>query len=129
MARILVVDDYAPLLVLLETILRAEGHEVRVAADGAEGLASARRELPHLVLLDVDMPGLDGISVCALLKGDAATMQAPVLLMSGRLSPHVLVRAREAGAAGALPKPFSREVLMEEIARALSAGTQARCWQ
>lgn len=120
MARIVVVDDYLPLLAMLKTLLEAAGHVVMTASDGRAGLDAVRCSLPDLVLLDVDMPLMDGVAVCAALKEcEEAVAGVPVLLMSGRLSPEVLARARGAGACGALPKPFCRIALLEEIERVL----------
>lgn len=119
MARILVIDDYAPILHMLDLLLGEAGHEVMTAGTGAEGLARAHSWRPDLVLLDVDMPEMDGLAVCGELKRGETTGRIPVLLMSGRLSPAVSDRAREAGAFAVMPKPFMRERLLAEIQSAV----------
>lgn len=119
MVRILVVDDYPAIVCMLQLILAEAGHEVIGAGSGAAGLELAIRWKPDLVLLDIDMPERDGMLVCGDLKHDPATMHIPVLMMTGRLCMETLARARQAGALGVLPKPFLRELLLEEIALAV----------
>jgi CheY-like chemotaxis protein len=126
MARILVVDDYPAILGMLQLSLVAEGYEVLIAEGGAAGLRLAGRLKPDLVLLDVDMPEMDGITVCGGLKRDPATSHIPVLLMTGRPSAGMPAKARDAGAAGVLFKPFVRTRLLEEIAQALSEDRSER---
>ncbi len=120
MARILVVDDYPAILSLLDHTLATAGHEVVTAGSGREGVAEAGRHKPDVVLLDIDMPMMNGLEVCDELKRDPKTSGVPVLLMTGRLCVEVLERARQAGAVGVLPKPFLRARLLDEIARAIS---------
>jgi CheY-like chemotaxis protein len=120
MARILVIDDYVPILDMLDLMLEGAGHEVVTACSGAAGLELASNWRPDLVLLDVDMPGMDGVNVCGRIKNGAVTTGIPVLLMSGRFGPDVSRRARDAGAFGILPKPFDRERLLMEIQNAVS---------
>jgi twitching motility two-component system response regulator PilH len=124
MARILVVDDYPAIPVMLEAMLGAAGHEVFTADCAEAGLELANQIRPDLVLLDVDMPDRDGLAVCADLGREPATAHIPVLLMTGRLCLAVLEQGRQAGARGFLSKPFSRECLLEEIARALGGFAQ-----
>ncbi|MDF3059010.1 MAG: pilH [Rariglobus sp.] len=125
MARILVIDDYPAILSMLELILATAGHEVVTAENAGAGLSLAGRLKPDLVLLDVDMPEMNGLAACDGLKGDPATRHIPVLLMTGRLCMEVVERARRAGAYGVLPKPFFRARLLEEVTRAL-AGIRPR---
>jgi CheY-like chemotaxis protein len=126
MARILVVDDYAAILDMLEMMLAEAGHEVMSACSGVAGLELAARWRPDLVLLDVDMPGMDGVAVCRELKRGDATRSIPVLLMSGRFGPDVSERARKAGALGVMPKPFACEGLLAEIRSAATEASRAR---
>ncbi|MFA6289671.1 MAG: response regulator [Opitutaceae bacterium] len=117
MAKILVIDDNAPLLDMLRLVLRAEGHEVGTAADGPAGLRLAESTRFDLALIDVDMPGLDGIAVCKSLRDNPATRNMRVLMMTGRPGLEVDVRSRCAGAAVVLSKPFLGSAVIEEIAR------------
>lgn len=122
MARILVIDDYAPILDMLDLMLAGAGHEVITACSGTAGLELAHSWRPDLVLLDVDMPEMDGVTVCGRIKKGAATMGIPVLLMSGRFTPDVFERARKAGALAVMSKPFMRERLLAEIQNAVPGG-------
>lgn len=123
MARVLVVDDYPAILTMLRLTLVLAGHEVVTAADGAAGLGLVGRARPDVVLLDIDMPAMDGLTVCGELKRNQTTAGIPVLLMTGRLCVEVLDRARGAGAFAVLPKPFPRARLLEEIERAIAVAT------
>ncbi len=117
MAKILVIDDYPPILDILRILLPIEGHEVSTAADGPEGLRLAECTPFDLALIDVDMPGLDGISVCKSLMSNPATRNVRVLMMTGRPSGEVHARSRLAGALAVMAKPFLGSLLIEEIAR------------
>jgi DNA-binding response OmpR family regulator len=114
--RILVIDDQLLIRDLLMRLLEADGHRVFVAAGGREGLVVAQVLPFDLILLDVDMPGLNGLEVCAELKRGAETAQVPVLFISGRLSTHDLQQMTAVGAAGFLPKPF----LLEQVHRTVN---------
>jgi DNA-binding response OmpR family regulator len=84
MARILVVDDEQDLVWVLERSLAAEGHEVLSARDGVEGLTLARERRPDLVILDIVMPGLDGLEVCRRLRRDPSLAAVPILFLTVR---------------------------------------------
>jgi CheY-like chemotaxis protein len=114
--QILVIDDQPLIRDLLVCLLEADGHRVFAAASGKEGLVLARVLPLDLILLDVDMPGLNGLEVCAELKGGAATSQVPVIFISGRLSAHDRQQMTAVGAAGFLPKPF----LLEQVRQAVN---------
>ena len=122
MAKILVIDDYAPLLELLQRLLSLAGHEVRTETDGMAGLRLAGLMPFDLVLIDVDLPGMDGISVCKDLKGDPRTRHVRVLLMTGHPRWQVEIRARLAGALRVLAKPFWAGSLLDEIDAATGVG-------
>jgi CheY-like chemotaxis protein len=126
MARILIVDDYPAILDVLEIMLTTAGHDVVRADDGAAGLAQASCAKPDLVILDIDMPEMDGVEACLELKRNPTTMHIPVLLMTGRLSSELLQRARQAGALRVLSKPFFRVPLLGEISCALPEITPSR---
>ena len=115
MAKILVIDDYAPLRGLLESRLSIEGHEVSTAADGEDGLRLAGRVVFDLALIDVDLPGMDGMAVCSDLKGNSLTWHMKVLMMTGRPGWEVEIRARLAGASSVLAKPFLAGTLLDAI--------------
>jgi CheY-like chemotaxis protein len=122
--RILVIEDQLLIRDLLTHLLEADGHRVFVAASGRDGLVVAR-ELPFdLILLDVDMPGLNGLEVCAELKREATTAHVPVIFISGRLGAQNLQQMTAVGAAGFLPKPFLFEQVHRTVNRILQATTE-----
>src|SRR5438552_7698845 len=92
---------------MLERTLAAEGHDVSAAADGGDALAAVERSVPDLLVLDVAMPGLDGISVCRRLRGRGVA--TPVLLLTARDAVEDRVRGLDAGADDYLVKPFATE--------------------
>jgi putative two-component system response regulator len=99
------VDDDPSIRGMLRRVLIAEGHEVEMASDGAEGLASVRRSPPDLVMLDVDMPTMPGDELCRRLKSDPATRLIPVVMITGD-GTRGKVDAWDNGADEFLPKPF-----------------------
>src|SRR5207244_4797598 len=94
--HVLVVDDDPPVRRMLERTLSAEGHAVTTAADGGAALAAVEREAPDLVILDVAMPGLDGLAVTQRLRGKGVT--APILLLTARDAVADRVEGLDAGA-------------------------------
>jgi len=121
--KILVIDDQLLIRDLLRCLLEADGYRVFVAIGGKEGLAVARVLEFDLILLDVDMPGLNGLEVCTELKRGTETAHVPVLFISARLGAHDLQQMTAVGAAGFLPKPFLRDELRGTVNRILRAET------
>jgi two-component system phosphate regulon response regulator PhoB len=122
---ILVVDDDEDLRRLLERELIAAGHRVVQAASGAEALERARRHQPTLLLLDVNLPDIDGIEVLRRLKDSPTTARAAVLLVSGRAGESDRIAGLELGADDYIAKPFSlRELLLrvQAVCRRLNGG-------
>lgn len=117
MPRVLVVDDDPPLRRMLARTLTAEGYQVSVAADGGGALAEAERAAPDVIVLDVAMPGLDGLAVARRLreKGDPT----PILMLTARDAVPDRVAGLEAGADDYLVKPFAVEELVARL-RALT---------
>ncbi len=114
-ARILAVDDAPENLEILRARLQANGYEVVTAADGEEGLARARTGEPDLVLLDIMMPKLDGISVLKRLKEDAALRFVPVVLVTAKSDMRDVVAGLDAGADDYLVKPFDQSALIARV--------------
>jgi CheY-like chemotaxis protein len=105
---VLVVDDDPFIRKLIATTLEdVASFELHEAADGAEAIEVARRELPTLVFLDVDMPVLDGIDACIQLRAEQATSSATIVMLTAAHGDSVERRAEEAGADLFLTKPFS----------------------
>jgi two-component system response regulator MprA len=112
-ARILIVDDDPPVLRMLVRTLAAEGYEAIAAPDGGAALAAAERSVPDLVVLDVAMPGMDGLQVCRRLR--AKGLGVPVLLLTARDSVDDRVAGLDAGADDYLVKPFATPELLARV--------------
>ena len=106
-ARVLVVDDILANVRLLEAKLTAEYFDVVTAMNGMDALEAIQRTKPDIVLLDVMMPGIDGIEVCKRIKADAATQHIPVVMVTALDQPEDRVRGLEAGADDFLTKPVN----------------------
>ena len=122
MIAILVVDDDAPIRRMLERTLTAEGYAVESAADGGGALAAVERAVPDLVVLDVAMPGVDGLSVCRRLR--RAGLGLPVLLLTARDAVSDRVAGLDAGADDYLVKPFAPEELLARVRALLRRGSE-----
>jgi DNA-binding response OmpR family regulator len=108
-ARVLIVEDDEAIADVLRRSLRAEGHEVRTAADGVEALRAAAEFVPDLVLLDLGLPRLDGMEVLRRLRAES---DAPILILTARTATEDRVDGLDEGADDYLPKPFEREELL-----------------
>jgi CheY-like chemotaxis protein len=114
--RVLVVDDEPVMRELVQAMLEEDGVEVRCADSGARALAEARAFRPDLVLLDVVMPGLDGLAVLRLLKSDPALAGTDVHMLTARSKPADHAAAEKAGADGYIEKPFKGGALQALVA-------------
>jgi len=114
-ARILVVDDIAANLRLLEARLNAEYYEVALASSGPEALLLAEEWSPDIILLDVMMPGMDGYEVCRRLKNNSRTAHIPVVMVTALVDPVERVRGLEAGADDFLSKPVDHPTLFARL--------------
>src|SRR6202521_1373987 len=124
-AHILVVDDEADIRSLLKEILSEEGYEVDVAANAVQARASRARQSPDLVLLDIWMPDVDGITL--LREWSAANAEGcPVVMMSGHGTVETAVEATRLGAFDFVEKPLSLAKLLRTVERALDAGRRHR---
>ena len=124
-AHILVVDDEADIRTLLKEILSEEGYEVDVAANAAQARASRAKQSPDLVLLDIWMPDVDGITL--LREWSATTTNGcPVVMMSGHGTVETAVEATRLGAFDFVEKPLSLAKLLRTVERALDAGKRRR---
>lgn len=110
--RVLVVEDDARLAATLERVLVAEGHEVEVAGDGLDALRRAKLRPPDLAVLDVMLPGADGITVCRRLR---ETAQFPILMLTALSGTEERVRGLDSGADDYLVKPFAYEELLARV--------------
>jgi len=119
---ILVVEDDRRLAATLERVLVAEGHQVDIAGDGMEALRRARDRPPDLAILDVMLPGLDGIGVCKRLR---ATSQFPILMLTALGGTAERVRGLDSGADDYLVKPFAYQELLARVRALLRRTTPA----
>jgi two-component system, OmpR family, alkaline phosphatase synthesis response regulator PhoP len=113
--RILVVEDEADIRELLRYNLEREGYVVSLAATGEEGLRRARGDLPDLILLDLMLPGVDGLEVCRALKRGKATAKIPIVMVTAKGEESDIVAGLELGADDYLAKPFSPKVLVARL--------------
>jgi two-component system, OmpR family, response regulator MprA len=113
MSTVLVVDDDAPILRMLRRTLAAEGYAVETAADGGSALAAVERSVPDVLVLDVAMPGVDGLAVCRRLRGKG--LAVPILLLTARDAVADRVAGLDAGADDYLVKPFAAEELLARV--------------
>jgi adenylate cyclase len=114
-ARILVVDDNPANLEILETRLARHGYEVITAKDGDDALVAARAHTPDLILLDVMMPGKDGIQVCRELKADQRLPFMPVILVTAKADPDDIVAGLDAGGDEYITKPVDHAALVARV--------------
>lgn len=110
--RILVVDDDPGISEMIAILLESEGYDVSVCANGANVLPLFRAEHPDLVLLDVMLPGLDGVSVCRQLREES---DVPVIMMSAKTDSLDVIAGLEAGADDYVTKPFENSVLLARV--------------
>jgi len=121
-SRILVVEDDARLAATLGRILEAEGYDAELAGDGNEALRRARERPFDLVVLDVMLPGLDGIAVCRRLRASGAI---PILILTALGGTEERVRGLDSGADDYLSKPFANEELLARVRALLRRTTPA----
>lgn len=118
MANVLVCDDNPDILEMLAFVLEGEGHEVRTATNGREVLGMVAECRPDLVLLDIRMPGLDGLGVLRALS-QAGENSPPVVVLSAKTREEDRRAALEAGAMSFLGKPFELQTLLDTVGRYL----------
>ena len=120
MAEILAVDDSPSMRALVETALRSAGHTVTPACDGVEALEIAQRQKVQLVLADVNMPNMDGITLVRKLRELPEYKFVPILMLTTEISPDKKKEAKTAGATGWLVKPFDPGQLLNTITKVIS---------
>jgi len=120
MATILVVEDEPAILSFVVRILEAANHTVLGECDGEAGLTTAKRVVPDVMVLDVDLPRLSGLEVCRILKGTEATQDISIILMTAAYTSMEEARTGvDCGADEYVIKPFLREVLLHNVERLL----------
>ena len=121
MARILVVEDNPDNMLLTVMLLQSVDHVVLPAVDAETGLALARKEHPDLILMDVQLPGMDGLAATVLLKADQATRAIPVIALTALAMKGDEERIRAAGCDGYIAKPMRMHEFLAAIAARLVA--------
>ncbi|NHZ89069.1 response regulator [Massilia sp. CCM 8733] len=106
MAKVLVIEDNAANMKLATLLLRNVDHKVLCAADAEAGVAMARAELPDLILMDIQLPGMDGLEATALLKNDPLTAAIPVIALTAMAMKHDREKSRSAGCDAYIAKPL-----------------------
>jgi len=123
MATVLVVEDNADNMTLAVMLLESVGHTVLGAVDAEAGLSLARDRHPDLILMDIQLPGMDGLEATVLLKGDAATRAIPVIAVTALSMMGDEQRIRAAGCDGFISKPMRYEqflfIIADHLARTL----------
>ena len=114
-AKILIVEDEEDIQELLRYNLSREGYTLVLASSGEKGLAAALGQQPDLVLLDLMLPGMDGLEVCRTLKGNPKTMHVPIIMLTAKGEESDIVTGLELGAEDYVSKPFSPKVLVARI--------------
>jgi two-component system cell cycle response regulator DivK len=123
MARVLIVEDNAANMTLATFLLQSAGHSVLSAKDAETGLTMARSEQPDLVLMDIQLPGMDGLEATAILKGDQATRDIPVVALTALAMKGDEERIRAAGCDGYIAKPLAYRDFLATIATHLVKAT------
>ena len=122
--RILVVEDEQDIADLILFNLEREGYLVESVLSGEEGLSRAKATLPDLIVLDIMLPGLNGLDVCRALRSDQTTLSIPIILLTARDEEIDIVTGLEVGADDYITKPFSPKVLVARIRAVLRRGIE-----
>ncbi len=123
--RILLIEDNAVNRRLAQFLLKSQGYEVWEATNAAEAFASLNEKRPDLILMDVQLPGMDGLTATKQLKADPSTRDIPVLAVTSYAMKGDEARALEAGCTGYVTKPIDKTVFLQAVAKVLTdkAGT------
>ncbi len=121
MARILIIEDNPTNLTLAIFLLQSAGHSVISAVDAEAGLTIAREQQPDLILMDIQLPGMDGLQATAVLKRDPATRAIPVIALTALAMKGDEARIRAAGCDGYIAKPMRYQEFLTTIAAQMAA--------
>ena len=113
--NILVVDDEEDLLELVRYTLAKEGHSITCVDTGEKAVESVRRRVPDLIVLDLMLPGIDGLEVCRRLKGDLKTREVPIIMLTAKSEERDVITGLDGGADDYVTKPFSPRVLLARV--------------
>jgi two-component system cell cycle response regulator DivK len=119
-STILIIEDNPDNMTLTVLLLESEGHTVIKAVDAEAGLTLARAQLPDLILMDIQLPGMDGLQAAALLKGDPSTRAIPVIALTALAMKGDEERIRAAGCDGYVAKPIRIHEFLATVAAQLA---------
>lgn len=127
-AKILYIEDNEQSLYLVTYLLTSSGYEVLQARDGREGIATAARSRPDLILLDIQLPSMDGYTVARILKSNADLVRIPIVALTSFSMVGDCEKALAAGCTGYLEKPINPDTFLKEIRHyLLDAGAGGHC--
>jgi CheY-like chemotaxis protein len=113
--KVLIVDDTQADRISLEKIVSDAGHQALMAESGAKAIEMAKRDKPDLILMDINMPEIDGYAATRMLKADEATKHIPVVFVSGKNQKADVAWGQMLGAKGYVTKPYTREQILAEL--------------
>ena len=113
--KILIVDDSRVNLRLLDKILSGVGYNVIQATNGADAVRTAKDTKPDLIVLDIAMPGIDGLQAACLLRNDSTTKNIPIIFASSLIKKHQRTKKNVFPGSSFLPKPYNKNILLREI--------------
>lgn len=125
MKRILLVEDDPIIMNLIVILLERDGYEVVQSSSAEEGISLAEARPPDLILMDVALPGLDGLEATRILKGREATRHIPIIALTAQAMKEDAEKASRAGCDGFIVKPLSTRAFLVEIARFLDERARA----
>jgi two-component system alkaline phosphatase synthesis response regulator PhoP len=123
-SSILIIEDDEDILELVRYNLEKEGYSVAGETTGEDGLEAARSRTPDLILLDLMLPGMDGLEICRELKGDSKTRHMPIVIVSAKGEESDIVAGLELGADDYITKPFSPQILLARVRAVLRRRTR-----
>jgi two-component system alkaline phosphatase synthesis response regulator PhoP len=112
---ILIIDDESSVSTLLDISITRHGFQAETALSGSEGIRKARQQRFDLIILDVALPGMDGIEICQALRELEGYAETPIIMISSRADSVTRQKARQAGASEYLVKPFTSETLLRRV--------------
>jgi DNA-binding response OmpR family regulator len=121
--KILLVDDSATALMWERMILKTEPYALFTASDGVQAVATARRELPDLILMDVVMPNMDGFEACQALRASAATRNVPIIMVTTRGEAKNVEEGFRSGCTDYITKPIDRLELLAKVRSCLAGAS------
>ena len=113
--KILIVEDEFDILKLIEFNLKKEGFDVIAVSDGESAIKEVRSNKPDLILLDLMLPGIQGLDVCRIIKSNQETKETPIIMVTAMGQEEDIVKGLETGADDYITKPFSIKVLIDRV--------------